>query len=343
VAARRLKFENTSFFCDDANEVKRMNQRLYTFLVVAPHGKVHKVRLPYYAVHLSVICGLAGLAAMASLAHSYAKMLLKVSNYNDLRSEQTALRSEYRALENVVDHTNLKLESLESLAGEVALTYGFGRKGHPGIPRAVLALATQSNLTLDSSYNASLYTFNLLRQAALDPPGDPLARALISVPRYQPWAGVGFERSAVPALWPVRGEITGGFGQRMDPLTGEDAYHAGVDISAPKGTEVDAAGDGVVIWAGRESGYGNEIVIDHGSGLTTVYAHLSRVDVLPGQEVTAGTPIGAVGTTGRTTGPHLHYEVRLHDTPVNPAKYLRADSNLSSAEAASAPSKQQVQ
>jgi murein DD-endopeptidase MepM/ murein hydrolase activator NlpD len=291
------------------------NKRLYTLLIVAPHGKLRKVQLPHYVVHLSVAFGFAVLLGLAALANSYARMLVKVANYDHVRSESEALKSQYHTLENTVSSTNVKLTSLESLASEVALTYGFGRSSRPELPRALFTLATQSDSTLEASYNASLYAFNLMKTTALDPPADPVIRALIPTPR--------FDVSAIPTLWPIRGQITGGFGERMDPLSGEDAVHNGVDISAPKGTEISATGDGIVIEAGRhESGYGNEVVIDHGRGIQTKYGHLSEVYVVAGQEVKAGEVIGAVGMTGRTTGPHLHYEVRVGQAPVNPAKFL---------------------
>jgi murein DD-endopeptidase MepM/ murein hydrolase activator NlpD len=109
----------------------------------------------------------------------------------------------------------------------------------------------------------------------------------------------------------------------MDPFTGEGAFHAGIDIAAPSGTQVKAAADGILFHAGPDAGYGNEILLDHGYGITTKYGHLSATYVVVGQEVKRGQVIGTVGMTGRTTGPHLHYEVRVHETPVNPAKYMR--------------------
>jgi murein DD-endopeptidase MepM/ murein hydrolase activator NlpD len=120
----------------------------------------------------------------------------------------------------------------------------------------------------------------------------------------------------------VRGQITAGFGQRLDPFTGEGAFHSGVDIAAPNGTKVEASADGIVLQAGPNSGYGDEILIDHGFGLTTKYGHLSKILVVMGQEVKRGQTIGAVGMTGRATGCHLHYEVLVSETPVNPMRYL---------------------
>ncbi|HEY6292991.1 MAG TPA: M23 family metallopeptidase [Terriglobia bacterium] len=292
-----------------------LQKRFYTFLIVAPHGQLRKIQLPHYVVHLALAAGFGALIGLAALANSYARMLLKVSNYDDVRNQREALKTQYQSLENTVTNTNAKLTSLESLASEVALTYGFGRSSRPEFPQALLTLATQSNSTLEASYNASLYAFNLMKTTALDPPPDPVIRALIPAPTY--------DRAGMPSLWPVHGQITGGFGERMDPLSGEEARHPGIDISAPKGTEVMASADGVVLEAGRhESGYGNEIVIDHGHGVSTKYGHLSEVYVVAGQEVKAGEVIGAVGMTGKSTGPHLHYEVRVGQVPVNPVKFL---------------------
>ena len=292
-----------------------MEKKFYAFLFFpGAHGRLHKIQLPFYIIHLVLALSVVGIMTVAALANSYARMLLKVSNYNSLRSEREALKTQYRTLESTVTSTNAKLDSLQSLAAEVALTYGFGDARRPRFPEAVLALATQTNATVDSSFRASLYAFNLIRRASLEPEGSALGRGMFSNPQI--------DRTTVPSLWPVRGQITAGFGQRMDPFSGEGAFHPGVDICVPFGTKVEAAADGIVLEAGPESGYGSQILIDHGYGLTTKYGHLSRIFVVVGQELKRGQVIGAVGMTGKTTGPHLHYEVLIHDTPVNPMKYL---------------------
>jgi len=292
-----------------------MQKKFYAFLIFpGAHGRLHKIQLPFYLIHMLLALSAVGIMTVAALANSYARMLLKVSNYNNVRSEREALKTQYRTLESAVTSANAKLDSLQSLATEVALTYGFGDERRPRFPSAVLALATQTNASVDSSFRASLYAFNLIRRASLDPDGNDLGRGMFSNPLIA--------RTTVPSLWPVRGQITAGFGQRMDPFSGEGAFHAGVDISAPSGTRVEAAADGIVLEAGPESGYGNEILIDHGYGLTTKYGHLSRIFVVVGQVLKRGQVIGAVGMTGKTTGPHLHYEVHVKDTPVNPTKYL---------------------
>ena len=112
------------------------------------------------------------------------------------------------------------------------------------------------------------------------------------------------------------------YGERTDPFSGEGAYHTGVDISAPVGTPAHVAADGVVVFADRSGGYGRLVIVDHGNGFETYYAHLSRFDVVPGQEIRQGELVGAVGASGRVTAPHLHYEVRIRKAPVNPYRYL---------------------
>ncbi len=293
-----------------------MERKFYTFLIFpGAHGRLHKVRMPFYVIHLVLAFSVVGIMTVAALASSYARMLLKVSNYNTMRTEREALKTQYRTLENVVTQTNAKLGSLQSLASDVALTYGFGEPRRPRLSQAVLTLAAQSNSNVESSYSASLYAFTLMKAAASHAPLDPIAQGLVSDPRL--------DRSTLPSLWPVRGQITAGFGQRMDPLSGEGAFHAGLDISTPYGTQVEATADGIVFSASPDSGYGNAILIDHGYSITTKYGHLSKIFVVVGQEVKRGQVIGAVGMTGKTTGPHLHYEVLVNETPVNPARYLR--------------------
>jgi len=131
--------------------------------------------------------------------------------------------------------------------------------------------------------------------------------------------------------WPLLGQLTGSFGDRLDPFNGEGAFHAGVDISSSFGSPVRAAADAVVVTAERESGYGLAVLLDHGRGVRTVYAQLSGFNVAPGQAVLGGEIIGYVGRSGRTTGPHLHYEVRIQNTPVNPARFLARSPRIARA------------
>lgn len=127
---------------------------------------------------------------------------------------------------------------------------------------------------------------------------------------------------ATPSIKPARGWFTSKFGYRLDPYTRRPELHAGLDIAAPPGTPVHAPADGVVSYAGYEGGYGKLISIDHGYGVVTRFAHNSRIYVEQGQKVSRWDVISAVGSTGRSTGAHLHYEVRIHGVPVDPMNYV---------------------
>jgi murein DD-endopeptidase MepM/ murein hydrolase activator NlpD len=128
--------------------------------------------------------------------------------------------------------------------------------------------------------------------------------------------------ASTPSIWPARGWVTSDFGSRLDPYTADRVMHQGLDIAAPHGKEVFAPSDGTVVFAGLEGGYGNVIVIDHGYGIKTRYGHLAKILVKSGEKVKRGAKIAAVGNTGRSTGPHLHYEVRVNGIPQNPRKFI---------------------
>ncbi len=128
--------------------------------------------------------------------------------------------------------------------------------------------------------------------------------------------------ASTPSIWPVHGWVTSGFGWRVSPFTGKRQFHPALDISTRIGTPVVAPAAGVVTFAGREAGYGNMIVLNHGHGLVTRYGHLSAFKVKAGMEVKRGQVIGLVGTTGRSSGPHLHYEVLMAGVPTNPRYYI---------------------
>ncbi len=132
------------------------------------------------------------------------------------------------------------------------------------------------------------------------------------------------DSALTPSGMPVAGYVSSGFGARTDPLEGHSARHLGIDFSAPLGSPITAAADGVVTWSGQRSGYGNVVEVDHGNGYMTRYAHNSENVAQAGQRVQAGQVIAKVGSTGRSTGPHCHFEVWLNDRPVNPMAYVKS-------------------
>ncbi len=128
--------------------------------------------------------------------------------------------------------------------------------------------------------------------------------------------------AATPTIWPAHGWLTDAFGNRSDPFTGQNEFHSGLDISTDKGQPVYATANGTVQSAGWANAYGNMVVLDHGFGLATRYAHLSRFNVRPGDSVRRGAVIGFVGATGRATGDHVHYEVLANGATLNPLRFL---------------------
>jgi murein DD-endopeptidase MepM/ murein hydrolase activator NlpD len=166
---------------------------------------------------------------------------------------------------------------------------------------------------------------------ALDPKAGPfealVSRAQASVVQLDRLRRVA---SALPFGRPMPGDpdLTSGFGYRSDPFTRRPAMHTGLDFRAEHGAPVRAAAAGTVIAAERDGGYGNMVEIDHGNGVSTRYAHLSAIVVAEGESVRAGAVVGRVGTTGRSTGPHLHYETRINDEAVDPQRFLRAGARL---------------
>lgn len=133
--------------------------------------------------------------------------------------------------------------------------------------------------------------------------------------------------ASTPSIWPTKGWVTSGFGPRIDPFTGQRKMHEGLDIATRHGNPVVAPADGIVISVGARGDYGNVVAIDHGYGIVTRYGHLSSIDVEVGQLVGRGMLIGRVGSTGRSTGPHLHYEVHVAGIPVSPSRYILVDSD----------------
>lgn len=268
-------------------------------------GELLKIPIPLHYAYVFIAGALIGMLTITGMAGSYTRMLVKTQRFNQLRTEKEALRSQYSQLEQIAQENQLQAQSLTSLAGEVSSLYGL--KPDPAFQD-------------DDPASASLQQFYALRMTAMT------GAASVGI-------GMGDMRDAstkdwlrlaqAPTLWPVQGRVSGSFGERIDPFSGEGAFHRGVDIAADVGTRIIAPADGVVRFSEIVNGYGRTVLIDHGNGISTLYGHMSGYAVTPGELVHRGDTIGYVGQSGRSTGPHLHYEVRIFNTPVNPNKYLR--------------------
>jgi murein DD-endopeptidase MepM/ murein hydrolase activator NlpD len=275
------------------------------FVVVLAHslrGRLRRIHIPHHAVYAILLLALFGCFSVFGFVASYARMAWKVANYNALRREADSIRVRYQSLLNKVNQKDEQLATLQLYAKEVTLAYGIKQ-----------TLAGPSDIShegkLVPTFAESVEDYDYLRRVrTMDLPSKSGRRII--------------QATALPSIWPVEGRFMGHFGKRIDPFSGEGAFHRGVDISAPTGTPVRTTADGVVIFASFQNGFGRLVVVDHGAGMHTYYAHLSRFFAYPGKAVRRGDIVGAVGSSGRTTAPHLHYEVHLSGNPVNPYTYL---------------------
>jgi murein DD-endopeptidase MepM/ murein hydrolase activator NlpD len=243
-----------------------------------------------------------------------------------LQAANHALQLENDSFRAVTGELTTQIASLQSMVAEIGergATDAAQQKAMANLPALVRnramggaapATATRSLL---SAMVSPEDTFGVLRDllGALE---SRLRLVRTDVDRWQALA------DATPSFWPAIGWLTGGFGQRSDPFTGEPAQHLGLDISADKGNPVYASAHGTVQTAARHAEFGNLVELTHEFGLMTRYAHLSRIAVKPGARVQRGEVIGYVGSTGRSTAPHLHYEVWANGRPLNPLRLLTA-------------------
>lgn len=290
-----------------------MQKRFYILFVArGDDGQLRKISIPVHYLYVFVIGAAIGFLSLTGIASSYTRMLLKVSQFNQLRTEKDQLKSNYSRLEQVAKERDMQVASLGSIAGEVSALYGL--KQQPAL------VAASSEKIQDAEVSSSLDQLHALRVSALT--GATMVGLTMGLTRNVTTAD-WIKANSAPNLWPVEGQVTGSFGERIDPFNGEGAFHSGVDIGSSYGHPIIAPADGVVTITETMGGYGKTIMIDHGNGISTRYGHLSGFAVTAGQRVQRGEVIGYVGESGRSTGPHLHYEVRINDTPVNPYKYLR--------------------
>ena len=319
-----------------------LNRRFYIVVVSRDEsGGLRKLPIPLHYAYVFVAAAVIGAFTITGLAGSYSRMLIKTARFNQLRNDRDSLQKDYAHLEKQAQEKDVQAASLGSLATEVSALYGLTASklaapmGHMPLTPSRSSGEKAADVSLigepassfsDDSYYKSLDTFYALRNSAIS---GAVTQVIDRDSAFGSVAGIGMGASDLaidaPSLWPVIGPITSSFGQREDPVkgNGEGEFHSGVDISAPAGTPIRATADGVVKSADIESGYGREVILDNGHGIETCFAHMSGFAVMEGQSVVRGQVIGYVGRTGRTTGANLHYEVRIHNTPVNPHKYMR--------------------
>lgn len=299
-----------------------MRKRYYIIFVAREKdGRLRKIPVPMHYAYIFVAAAVIGAFTIVGMAGSYSRMLLKTASFNQVRSEHAALRKDYQRLQVVAQQNEVQAASLGSLASEVTALYGLSHSHTAHLSADSASPLADSDSTFSTTdYTRSLDQLSLLRDTALS---GQLTRAyalgINPVTSHGNWLSL----LHAPMLWPVTGPITSSFGERPDPFGGGGEFHPGIDIGVPYGTPVRATAGGVVVKASFGDGYGREVEINNGNGISTVFGHLSGFAVTAGERVHIGEVVGYVGSSGRSTGPHLHYEVRIHNVPVNPYKYLR--------------------
>ena len=291
-----------------------LNKRLYTFIVASSaDARLWRLSLPYPVLIAIGVFALIGVISAGIATYHYCGMLVRVANYDRILTENDSYRAENQQYRIQTAQLGEKIDYLESLANRLTIYSGM-----------------ESERSVGGVGGYSRYSFSEpLSSSAGDIPAiDRYNRNVGSLEvRYRELeADLSMQvlvKSVTPSILPVRGYVTAGQGMRSDPFNSSARdYHTGVDISAPHGTRVVAPADGTVIFAGYRAGYGNVVVVDHKFGVITRFGHLSKNNVQSGQRVSRNDVLGYVGSTGRSTGPHLHFEIWVHTKAVNPAKYL---------------------
>lgn len=301
-----------------------MSNKSFTLIVVPDrHAEVKRFRLE----KRWVIQGLAGLAVVLliglGMTVHYAMVVSAARENPALREENLKLKSELAVIREQLEHIGGTLDRVERFDQKL---------------RAITLLSDpQRNLAMGPTEAQPLPpgadTNQFVRAKASESPQaltqklDKLSAEATRQEQSLQELQAYFQDqksllASVPSVWPVRGWVTSDFGSRLDPYTSERVMHAGLDIAGPHGKEIVAPSDGTVVFAGLEGGYGNVLVIDHGYGIKTRYGHLASIGVKPGEKVKRGDIIAMLGNTGRSTGPHLHYEVRVNGVAQNPRKFI---------------------
>lgn len=280
------------------------DKRYYTLMLFAPtaNSQFRKYNLPHKFVYATLT--FAGIGLLAVLFG-----IFSIARYTSLAVQYNLAKMDNRKLREVNQEAQVATERIQ---GRLAAQ-------EPILQKLAESTGVKASTDIGKNIGSGGPDIKGLEKATSD-----LEVRVRDIKEFV--AANQIKLSAIPSIWPVRGYITSGLGDRGNPFGGGgNEHHPGLDISATHGTSIEAPGDGIVIMAGPWGGYGNMVAIDHGYGLTTRFGHMSRIDVKVGDHVHRSTQLGAVGSTGRSTGPHLHYEVRLYDRVVDPMNYLPKD------------------
>lgn len=337
-----------------------MNQKTYT-VILTSNSKGPTRTWTITGSWLKALGGLGLVLSIVGLAGilDYASLLIEAGQNKVLKAENEQLRRQFQVVESKLGSLESSLERVQNFTKKLkaitniedddrSLSLALGPRSRPGQQLdSELAAAEEEGLGgMRSPAEADMVPESMFSERSpIDEDAGELSRDVarnyaslsVRIDRsvretqlreqgiLQLWETLSERQSllnATPSIKPARGWFTSRFGFRVDPFTGRAEMHAGIDVAAPPGTPVYAPADGIVSYTGYEAGYGKIVSIDHGYGVVTRFAHNSRVFVEQGQKVSRRDVIAAIGSTGRSSGPHLHYEVRVNGVPVDPENYI---------------------
>lgn len=284
--------------------------------------KIRQIKIPKLLLPLLFLFTISAILLLAGGITDYRDIKTQVPRFVQLGKENEQQRMQLIRLAQKVDLINNKLIELKKFDHKLKVMVNLEKseddKQFFGIGGSDPALLTP-DYTIEKAHKKLV---RLMHQSLDDLNTEISLQAQDKAELYKFLENQKSILACTPSVWPVKGWVSSGFGYRISPFTNEKEFHGGLDISTRMGAPIIAPADGIVSSTGQHYGYGKILYINHGNGLKTKYAHLSESLVKKGQYVKRGQKIALVGKSGRTTGPHLHYEVHLKDVPVNPLRYI---------------------
>lgn len=298
--------------------------------------RVHKVVIPFFLLKLGIILFSLTSVFLVVIGVDYIHVLGRIAENKRLKGENFKLRQEMQLIRNKVDAMESTVERVRNYAKKLQILTGQGEKSGNELPFGPSEGGDAERAPAEKPDRRSSLMLPVDPDALLPavPENASLASRVDRLKNVSLNTETGLSRlqvylmaqsavmAATPSLLPIAGWVSSPFGYRRHPYDGTFRLHAGIDIAAEPGTPVRAPADGLVIHSGNKEGYGKVIVIDHGYGIRTLFAHNSKLFVNQGVRVRRGETISQVGNTGMSTGPHLHYEIRKNGMPVNPATFF---------------------
>jgi len=294
-------------------------------IVFLPDGarKIRQIKIPKLLIRLFLLLFISAAALLAWTFNDYYKIKARISTHIQLREKNRQQEMQLALLVRKIDQINSKMVELKKFDHKLKVMVNLETGENEDVQ--FLGIGGSDPSLINPEYSIEEAHKNLVRlmHRSLDNLNTEIAVQTEEMTElYDFLEGQKCMFACTPSIWPAKGWVSSRFGYRISPFTNEKEFHNGLDVSARTGSTIISPADGVVSSVGKSYGFGNILTINHGYGLKTKYAHLKKALVKKGQAVKRGQKIALMGISGRSTGPHLHYEVHLKGVPVNPLRYI---------------------